>query len=246
MRGAGSENDINIYRFVSPKFAIMGAVDDLGMGHYLQSREDSLVRWAGEANELIVKDTKAQTIYRPVPQVAYTCNSRVKLCDGFVALQCLKLNGCKINYLYQHDWCANNCENGCGTGVVASCCGGTPGNGYYQCVQFTIEGCWVKFFPDVPDGLKVEIQAWAIPYDEEGYVMVIDKTILAMQSYIKAAICHREGDRREGVNKQDWLYRVRQARASINKKTDSEMRAISQWWAPRHFIIGNHYRPYGG
>lgn len=231
-----TENDINIYQFVSPKYAIMGAVDDLGMGHLLQSAEDSLVRWAGEANEFIIANTKAATIYRPVSQVAYTSNSRIKLCDGFVALECLKLDGKKIDFLYQKNRCSSSCENGCS---------GQQGSQNYDCVHFTIDGCFAKFWPNVPDGIKVEVAAWAIPYDDEGYVMVIDKTITAMQAYIRWKICHREGDRRESANKQDWWYHIRTARAAINKKTDSEMREISKWWAPRHFIIGQN-RPYGG
>jgi len=240
-----TENDIEIYKFLSPKFAVRGALGNLGMGHLLQNLEDDLIRWVGEAYDYIIKDTKAETIYRPVEQVAFTKNSRVKLCDEFVAMECLTLNGCRINYLYSRDrcrGCATTMENSCGCGIIAV---GNPPP--YNCTQFTVEGCFVKFWPqNLPDGLKVEIKAWGIPKDEDGYVLVIDQTIAAIQDYVAYKVCHRLGDRREATNRQDWYYHCKIARAAINKKTDSEMQAISQYWAPRSFYSGVNYRGNNG
>jgi hypothetical protein len=239
----GSENDIVVHQLISPKFAIRGALGNLGMGHLLQSLEEDLLRWTGEANEKITADTKASTIYKPVDQIAYTKNNRVKLCDGFQALQCLKLNGCQIPFLYNRHRCSTNCsngENGCSSCGCDSCANVvTPV--LPNCHSFYLDGCFVKFSPEVDDGYKVEIAAWATPKDEEGYNLVIDKTTTAIQEYISWMVCRREGDNRAAGFERTWYFNCRQARAWINKKTDAEMREIAKWWQPRSFFINNGY-----
>lgn len=236
----GSENDIQLNHLISPKFAIRGALGNLGMGHLIQNLEEDLIRWVGEANEKIILNTKADTIYKPVDQVAYTKNNRVKLCDGFQALQCLKLEGCQIPFLYNKHRCASNCGNSCGSGDCG-CCNNVVTPVVQNCHSFWIDGCWVKFSPDVADGQKVEIAAWATPKDEEGYVMVIDKTTTALQDYVAWMVCRREGDNRMGMFEKSWYFNCRQARAIINKKTDAELREISKWWQPRGFFIARGF-----
>ena len=234
----GSQNSIDINMFISPKFAIRGALGNLGMGNMIQVLEEDLLRWCGEANEKLIADTKASTIYKPVEQVAYTKNNRIKLCDGFKSLQCLKLEGCVIPFLYNKSRCTTNCSNSCGTSC--NCCGNTATT-TDNCHSFYLDGCWVKFSPDVEDGQKVEIEAWAIPTDEDGFTMVIDKTTTALQDYISWQLCRREKDNRASGFEKNWYFNCRQARAWINKKTDAEMREISRWWQPRGFFLGNGY-----
>lgn len=231
----GSENSIPIYNLISPKFAIRGALGNLGMGHLLQNLEEDLLRWAGEANEKIVADTKAATIFKPVSQTAYTKNNRVKLCDGFQSLQCLKLNGCEITFLYNKHRCTTTCSNGCGTNC--GCCNNIVTPVIANCHSFYLDGCWVKFSPDVDDGQKVEIEAWATPKDEDGYELVISKTTTALQDYIAWNVCLREGDNRASAFEKRWYFNCRQARSWINKKTDAEIREIAKWWQPRSFFI---------
>lgn len=231
----GSENDIDVISFASPKFAIRGALGNLGMGHLIQNLEDDLLRWVGEAYEKIVMNTKAATIYKPVSEVAYTKNNRVKLCDGFKSLQCLKLNGCKIPFLYNKHRCTATCENGCGTSC--GCCQNIVTPNIDGCHAFYLDGCWVKFSPDVADSQKVEIEAWAVPKDDEGYILVIDTTITAIQEYVSWMVCRREGDNRMGMFEKNWYFNCRQARSILNKKTDAELREISRWWQPNGFYL---------
>lgn len=243
----GSQNDIEVYQFISPKFAIRGALGNIAMGHLIQNLEEDLLRWAGEANEKLTADTKAATIYKPVDQIAYTKNNRIKLCDGFKALQCLKLNGCKIPFLYNKERCTTTCDNGangCSNCGCDTCAGGTPAN-LASCHSFYLDGCWVKFSPEIEDGQKVEIAAWATPKDEDGYVLVIDKTTTAIQEYVAWMVCRREGDNRMGMFEKNWYFNCRQARAWINKKTDAELKEISRWWQPASFYIGNGLRTTG-
>lgn len=235
----GSENSITLYNLISPKFAIRGTLGNLAMGHLLQNLEEDLIRWTGEANEKITADTKASTIFKPVSQVAYTKNNRVKLCDGFQSLQCLKLNGCAITFLYNKHRCTTTCSNGCGTDC--GCCGNVVTPLLPNCHSFYIDGCWVKFSPDVSDGEKVEIEAWATPKDEEGYVLVIDRTTTALQSYVAWQVCIRQGDNRAPHFEKRWYFECRQARAYINRKTDAELREIAKWWQPRSFYISNGF-----
>lgn len=239
----GSENDIDVINLVSPKFALRGAVGDLGMEYTLQNLEPDMIRWSGEAYEKITMSTKAATIYRPVSQTAYTKNNRVKLCDGFKALQCLKLEGCQIPFLYNRHRCTVNCGNQCGT--ACNCCSGsTQNNNPASCHAFYLDGCWVKFEPHVEDGLKVEIEAWATPMDSEGYQLVVESTLTAIQEYVKWKICFREGDNRAAACERNWYFNFRQARSILNKKTDAELREISKWWQPAGFY-GGRYGLYG-
>ena len=235
----GRENVIEHNQFISPKYAIRGALGDVGMGNLIQNLEEDLLRWVGEAYEKITANTKAATIYKPVTQVAYTKNNRVKLCDGFKALQCLKLDGCRISFLYNKHRCTSNCQNSCGSSC--SCCSGVTPDTTPYCSSFYLDGCWVKFSPEVADGLKVEIEAWATATDDEGYPLVIDKTTTAIQKYISWKVLHREGDMRSKDFERWWYMECRQARSWINKKTDAELRAISSWWQPPGFFL-----PYGG
>lgn len=235
----GSENDIPIRHLISPKFAVRGALGNLGMGHLIQNLEEDLIRWAGEANEKITLNTKAQTIYNPVDQIAYTKNNRVKLCDGFKSLQCLKLNGCQIPFLYNKHRCTSTCsngENGCSTCGCGNC-GNVVTPVIQNCHSFYLDGCWVKFSPKVDDGWKVEIAAWATPKDEDGYVMVIDTNTTAIQDYICWMVCRRENDIRAASFEKSWYFNCRQARATINHKTDAELLEISKWWQPQQFFI---------
>lgn len=237
--GNGSENDIDILKLVSPKFAIRGAVGNLGYGSLIQNLEDDMIRWAGEAYQKIILNTKAATIYSPVDQIAYTKNNRVKLCDGFKALQCLKLNGSIIPFLYNKQRCTQNCANTCGTGSCGCCVqSGVTTN----CHAFYLDGCWVKFSPAVADGWEVRIAAWAIPLDKEGYMMVIEDTLTAIQEYLAWKICFRQGDNRAAACEKNWYYNCREARAKLNKKTDAELREIAKWWQPQGFFRGDGNR----
>lgn len=239
----GSENDIDVRHLISTKFAIRGALGNLAMGHLLQNLQEDLFRWAGEANEKITADTKAETIYKPVDQVAYTKNNRIKLCDGFVALQCLKYNGCQIPFLYNKNRCTTTCSNGSNGQSSCGCnsCLNVVTPVIANCHSFYLDGCWVKFSPAVDDNQKIEIAAWAIPKDDEGYLMVIDKTTTALQDYIAWNVCVREGDNRAAFFEKRWYFNCRQARAWINKKTDAELREISKWWQPRAFFVARGF-----
>lgn len=237
----GSENDINVIEFLSPKFAIRGAVGNLGMGHLIQNLEDDLIRWSGEAYEKIVMDTKAATIYKPVSQIAYTKNNRVMLCDGFKSLQCLKYNGSTIPFLYNKHRCTATCSNTCGTGC-GCCTQNVVQPNINGCHAFYLDGCWVKFSPTVPDGQRIDIEAWAVPKDDEGYLMVIDSTITAIQDYIAWMVCRREGDNRAASFEKAWYFNCRQARAKLNKKTDAELREISRWWQPQGFHMPKYIK----
>ena len=232
----GSENDIDIINMISPKFAIRGALGNLGKGHLIQNLEEDLLRWVGEAYEKIVANTKAATIYYPVSQVAYTKNNRVKLCDGFKSLQCLKLNGCTIPFLYNKHRCTTSCSNSCGTSC-GCCTQNVVQPNINGCNAFYLDGCWVKFSPEIADDQKVEIEAWAIPKDEEGYRLVIDTTTTAIQHYVSWMVCMREGDNRAAAFEKQWYFNCRQARATLNKKTDAELREISRWWQPQGFFL---------
>jgi hypothetical protein len=239
----GSENDISVQHLLSPKYAIRGALGNLGMGHFIQNLEEDMIRWSGEANEKIIQNTKAATIYKPVSQIAYTKNNRIKLCDGFQSLQCLKLNGCQIPFAYNKSRCTTTCSNG-ESGVSNCGCGSclnvvTPV--IQNCHSFYLDGCWVKFSPVVDDGWKVEIEAWATPKDEDGYVLVVDTNITAIQDYIAWMICRREGDSRMAMFEKNWYFNCRQARAILNDKTDAELREISKWWQPRGFFIARGF-----
>ena len=230
-----STNDIEVYQMVSPKFAIRAAVGNTGFSHLLQSLQEDLVRWAGEANELIIKDTRACTIYEPIDQTAYTANGRVKLCDGFVALECLTLAGCVIPFLYKKNRCTNTCQNSCCSEIAPSINEAICNNHR----AFTLEGCWVKIHGPVNDSEEVVIQGWKIPMDEDGYVKMIDGIpVTACTQYIAWQLCLRMGDNRASTFERIWYNRARQARAFINKKTDSEMREISKYWFPNRFTVG--------
>lgn len=236
----GRENSIEIPQLITTKFAIRGALGNLGMGHLLQNLEEDLLRWAGEAYEKITANTRAGTIYVPVSETQYVENNRVKLCTGFKALQCLKLNGCVIPFLYNKHRCTTSCNNSCGT--ACNCCGNGGGNcaiNSQLCTAFYLDQCWVKFAPEAANGLKVEIEAWATPYDDEGYPLVIDKTTTAIQQYISWMVCLRQGDNRAAAFQQMWYFDCRQARSWINKKTDAELLQISKYWQPANFFIPN-------
>ena len=96
------------------------------------------------------------------------------------------------------------------------------------------------FSPKIEDGQKVEVMAWKIPQDEDGYILIIGKCVTAIQKYVSWKICHRQGDRRAGDFENWWYHDVRQARAWINKKTDAELRAIGKMWFPPGFFLGRH------
>lgn len=246
----GRENSIDVPQFISSKFAVRGAMGDIAMGHLIQSLEDDLLRWAGEAYEKLTKNTKASTIYKPFSEIAYTQNNRVKLCAGFKSLQCLKLNGAKIPFLYEKERCTSSCDNPSGSSCGRGCGSGTYSTGASQnpnqCHHFYLDGNWIKFSPEAQDGMKVEIEGWQDARDEDGYPLIIDMTTTAIQKYISWKACHRLGDNRARDFEKWWYDDCRQARSWINKKTDAELRMISAWWQPQGFFVGRQaYRGFG-
>lgn len=228
---------IDINEFISSKFAIRGALGDINKGHLIQSIEDDLLRWVGEAYEKITADTKAATIYEPfeTPPV-YVADNRVKLPNGFKALECLTYNGQTISFLYNKSRCTSNCSNSCGTSC--SCCK----NPCDSAIKFYIDGCWIKFSPTAEMGAEVVINGYKTAVDEEGYPMIIDKCTTAIQKYVAWKVCMRDRDNRAAAYEQQWYFDCRQARSWINKKTDQEMRAISRWWQPQGFYLRGYLR----
>lgn len=231
------DSTIEINNFISSKTAIRGALGNLGMGHLIQSLEEDLLRWAGEANEKITNDTKAATIYEPFEQRGYTKNGRFNLCKGFKAIECLELSGSKIPFELNRERCTSGCKNRCG--VSCSCCG--PFEGCDTGVKFYLDGNCIKFTPTVADGQEVFVAGYREPQDEEGYILILEKTTTANQDYIAWKICLRMGDNRASSFERNWYFGARQARAWINKKTEQEMREISAWWQPQGFSIGRRF-----
>jgi len=239
--------EVPIYNFVSPKYAIRGAIGNLGFGHLIQNLEDEFIRWAGEANQKTTADTRAETIYTMLPTyTAFTKNGRIKLQDGMRAIECLKLNNVIINFTRAKCRCTQTCINGCS--IPGTCINNCPANNCTcgGCYTFELDGCWAKFNPSPPDGMQVCIEAWGIPYDEDGYVSMIEGSpITAAQFYIGWQLCVRQADNRATSQMQQWLFNCRQARAYLNKPVKEDMELTGRFWNPG-FMSARHFQRRGG
>ena len=88
---------------------------------------------------------------------------------------------------------------------------------------FTSDGCFLEFKNDIADGTMATIKYLARPMDDNGYPMVADICVIAIQEYIKWKICVRTRDNRSAESQRRWYELCKQVRAKYNKLTQKQI-----------------------
>lgn len=202
---------MQIIRYVSTFTPIRTACGDLGISGLMQTMEEDLVRWAVEAQDLIGSESALQLKSGKFP----IKNNKIRYCADMKFIDCLQVNG--HTYSFQQ---RNNCED-----LVTGNC---------PCVArdvisdrlFTSDGCFINFNEDIADGTMASIKYLARPTDDNGYPMVADVCVIAIQEYIKWKICVRTRDNRTAESQRRWYELCKQARAKYNKLTQPQIEAL--------------------
>ncbi len=216
---------IIVNNIISSKYAIRGALGNINMPNIELSISSDLERWAIEAMNLISK----KAILQPNTAKLKTEDNKIKMCDTFKALECVKLDGKVIPFINapncQSNTCTSSCNN-CNSSCVDS---GTENYGFY------IKGCYIKFINAVEDGLPATIEYWELSTDEEGNIMVLEEAVLAIQEYITWMLKRKFNDQTYRDNESRWYVLCKQARGLINKKSDDEIKRMGKLWFPINF-----------
>lgn len=216
---------IIVNNIISSKYAIRGALGNINMPNIELSISSDLERWAIEAMNLISK----KAILQPNTAKLTTKDNKIKMCDSFKALECIKLDGKIIPFVNAPNCKANTCTSSCSNCNSSCVNSGTEDYGFY------IKGCYIKFINAVEDGLPATIEFWELCTDEDGNIMILEEAVLAIQEYITWMLKRKFNDQSYRDNENRWYILCKQARALINKKSDDEIKRMGKLWFPANF-----------
>jgi len=218
---------INTLNLVSTNFAIRSALGNINMPNIASSMSQDLNRWAVEGMSLI---SSKSLLRRADPVTLKAKNNKVKMCDTFKALECVKVNGKVVPYLKGGRGCSSvtsTCQS-CNT----SCCSEESFK-----YEFFIKGCWIKFTGSVEDGTEVTIEFWEMQTDEDGSIMIMEQAVMAIAEYIAFMVKRKFNDSSYGAHEKRWYFLCKQARAELNKITDDEIARIGLIWKPTRYSV---------
>jgi len=218
---------IEVPNFISANFAIRSALGNINMPNIASSLSQDLNRWAIEAAGLI---SKKQLLRRADKVTLIAKNNKVKMCESFRALECVKINGKVVPYTKQKG-CSSTCTETCQS-CVSSCCDEESFK-----YEFFIKGCWIKFINNVEDGTKVEVEFWETQTDEDGMFLIHEDAVLAIAEYIAFMVKRKFNDSSYGAHEKRWYFLCKQARAAMNQLSDEDIRNIGLIWKPIRYSI---------
>lgn len=227
-----SQFAINVPRYISPLEAIRSALGDLGYGNLMQTLEPDLIRWCVESQDLI---SRAKTL-KWVEEDLVVEDNKIMPCAAMQMIECVSQNGNAFTYDPTRS-CANRCTANCATIYVYP---------NYLCEQrYTLDECYIHFDPLISDGQTIHVKGVVRPMDDNGYPIINDLCVVAIQEYVKWKICFRYRDDRKRECEQRWYYLCRSARAAMQKYSQQQLQNIGlMWYAPRVHL--NNYLGYAG
>lgn len=195
-------------RYVSTFTPIRTACGDLGVSGVMQTMEEDLVRWAVEAQDFIGKENALKNEKGNFP----VKNNKIRYCADMQIIDCVSINGQLYDY-EQRNECSDLVTNNCPCAV----------NGSNNTRTFTSDGCFITFNDEIADGTMATIKYMARPMDENGYPMVADICVFAIQEYIKWKLCFKNRDNRSAECQRRWYELCRQARVQYNQLTQKQI-----------------------
>lgn len=210
-------------RYVSTFQPIRTAVGDLGFSNVMQTMEEDLVRWAIEAQDYITRKSP-HNVMKMESKTLIIRGNKILYCANMQVIDCVKINGVIYEYngkntCYVTSGCACSCEVTDRT--------------------FSADGCYLRFTGQ-EDGTEVEVKYLARPMDENGYPMVVESIVFAIQEYIKWKMCFKMRDNRSSACEQRWYVLCRQARPVFNNLTQTDIEKIGYYFIskPRTGALG--------
>lgn len=209
---------INLPIYVSPLQAIRSSLGDLGYGRSMQNLEPDLIRWCIEAQDLI---SRARTLKWSEQEFEVEDN-KIMYCEGLQMVECVSSGGAAFTFDPTRSCggcCTDNCSN------IAPCTN----------QKWLIDEVYIHFDPVIQDGIKVKVKGLVRPMGQDGYPLVNEVCIIAIQEYVKWKICYRLQDARYKECEQRWYFLCRTARAEIQKYTEQQLQQLGiAWYAPRY------------
>ena len=191
---------------------------DIGCGRLMQTLEPDLIRWCIEAQDLI---SRAKTL-KWSEQEFEVQDNKIMYCEGLQMVECVSLNGTPLTYDPTRS-CGSCCTSGCATAK-------NTGGG-----KWLIDDVYIHFDPVVGDGQKVVVKGLGRPFGKDGYPLVNERCLIAVQEYIKWKVLFRMGDNRAGSCEQRWYFLTRTVRAELQRYSGQQLQAIGlAWFAPRY------------
>lgn len=218
----------NVLNLISAKFAIRSALGNVNMPNIASSISLDLNRWAIEGMKFV---NRKSILRRGDPKTLIVSENKVKMCDTFKLLECLKVNGKVVPYTRGNRSCGTTCSATC-SNCVSSCCGEDSVQ-----YEFYIKGCWVKFTNPVPDGTVVSVEYWELETDEDGSIMIMEEAVEAIAEYIAFMVKRKYNDPSYALHEKRWYFLVKQARAEINKKSRQDIEQMGYLWKPVNYTI---------
>lgn len=217
-----------VVRYVSTFQPIRTAVGDLGYGNVMQGLEEDLVRWAIEAQDYIGRD-KAKKMETKTLIVK---DNKILYCADMSIIDCVSVGGILYDFKDKHN-CYDHVTSSCSCACDSS-----------QFV-FTTDGCYIRFEPSLADGTEVVVKYLARPMDDNGYPMIADICVFAIQEYIKWKLCFRFGDNRTSACEGRWYALCRQARPLFNNITQRDIERIGYLYTTPTRRVSNYGLGYG-
>jgi hypothetical protein len=220
---------VAVNNIVSSNFAIAGALQNINMPNIAVSEGSALRRWAAEAMRFV----SSKGIFKQGSKRAEVSNNKIKVCDNFKGVECVKVNG-KVIPHQNNSPCAPSKQEG-----FASCgCSSNSPDLISQCdpdmsqYSFFVQGCYIKFNHSVPDGTIVDVVYWELNTDEDGYVMIFEEAVPAIQEYIAWQLLRKYNKQPQELYHRRWNELVLVVRADLNKISNEELKKMGLLWLP--------------
>lgn len=216
-------------KYVSTFQPIRTAVGNLGYSNVMQALEEDLVRWAVEGQDFITRKTPYY-VMQAVSKTLIIKDNKIKYCADMQVIDCVSINGVPYDY---------NGQNEC---MVTPTCG-CSNVGTSNLFTFGADGCSITFMGQ-SDGTEVDIKYLARPMDDNGYPMVLESIVFAIQEYVMWQLCFRQRDIRSSACEARWYALCRQARASLKNLTQKDIEKIGYYFLrkePRYGAVWNTF-----